>query len=70
MAITSQIKEIDYEIIIDTEDMNVGQLLKESCIRIDKIYTLDLRIIVNNYAVFKNNKLKTAVEYFDKLITE
>lgn len=70
MAITSQIRGIKYEIIIDSEDMEIGQLPKESCIRVDKIYTLDQRIIVKKYGVLKNNKLKTAVENFEKLITE
>lgn len=70
VAITSQIRGIKYEVIIDSEDMLEGQLPKESCIRVDKIYTLDQKIIVKKYGVLKETKLEQAIKNIEELISE
>lgn len=68
MAITSQIRGLDYEIIIGNKDMENGKLPKESCIRADKIYTLNRSIIVKKYGNLKLVKLNKAVSTIEKII--
>ena len=68
MAITSQIRGLDYEIIIGNKDMENGNLPKESCIRADKIYTLNRSIIVKKYGNLKLVKLNKAVSTIEKII--
>lgn len=68
MAITSQIKGFDYEIIIGNNDMENGKLPKESCIRADKIYTLNKSIIVKKYGNLNLIKLNKAVSIIEKII--
>ena len=69
MAITSQIRGLEHEVIIDSTDMEEGQLPKESCIRADKIYTLDQGIIVKRYGKLGRSKLEKAVLTIQELIS-
>lgn len=48
-AVTSNITERDYSIIIGNDDMEEGSLKVESCIRADKIYTLPQDIVINRF---------------------
>jgi mRNA interferase MazF len=48
--------------------MEEGQLPKESCIRADKIYTLNQSIIVKKYGRLKQEKLDLAFNNLVKLI--
>lgn len=69
MAITSQIRGLEHEIIIGSDDMEEGLLPKESCIRADKIYTLDQGIIAKKYGKLVNSKLENAVLSIERLIS-
>jgi mRNA interferase MazF len=57
-AITSNIRGIDFEILIDNESMLEGTLPKVSCIRSDKIYTLSKEIIVKKYGELSETKVQ------------
>ena len=57
-AITSNIRGIDFEILIDNDSMLEGTLPKVSCIRSDKIYTLSKEIIVKKYGELSETKVK------------
>jgi len=45
VAITSQLKDLDYSVVIEPKDLDEGQLKVTSAIRADKIYTLSKDII-------------------------
>ena len=49
IAITSNIRGLDYEVVIENKDMIKGNLKKISCIRTDKIYTLSKKLIVKKF---------------------
>ncbi len=70
MAITSQIRGLEHEVIISNEDMEIGNLPKDSCIRTDKIYTLNQDIIVKKYGKLVRDKLIQASTKIEKLINE
>lgn len=60
-AITSNIRGIGYEILIDNEDMIKGNLPRISCVRPDKIYTLSKEIVVKKYGQLANRKIQDVI---------
>ena len=64
-AITSNIRGIKNEVVFDNDNMLVGELKKESCIRPDKIYTLSKSIIIKKFGEIEESKL---IETKDRLI--
>lgn len=44
LAITSQLKDLDYSVIIESKDLTEGELKVTSEIRADKVYTLSKRL--------------------------
>ncbi|WP_420828007.1 type II toxin-antitoxin system PemK/MazF family toxin [Metabacillus crassostreae] len=45
VAITSQLRILDYSVIIDSKDLSDGELKVKSAIRADKVYTLSKEIV-------------------------
>lgn len=60
-AITSNIRGINYEVLIDNENMIKGTLPRISCVRPDKIYTLSKEIIVKKYGRLSNSKIQDVI---------
>lgn len=54
-AITSNILTKDYSILISNEDLREGYLKVNSCIRVDKIYTLSQNIVIKKFGVVNDN---------------
>lgn len=48
-AITSNLEEKEYAVMITNEDMKEGSLKVDSCIRTDKIYTLSKFIVIKKF---------------------
>lgn len=48
-AITSQLKDLDYSMVIDSKDLDEGELKVTSAIRADKIYTLSKNIVTKRF---------------------
>ncbi|WP_239587168.1 type II toxin-antitoxin system PemK/MazF family toxin [Bacillus ectoiniformans] len=48
-AITSKLSELDFSIIIHTENLTAGKLKKTSAIRADKLYTLSKHIVKKKF---------------------
>ncbi|MCK8825639.1 type II toxin-antitoxin system PemK/MazF family toxin [Fuchsiella alkaliacetigena] len=68
VAITSNIRGLNYEVIIDQENMDQGQLKRISCIRSDKIYTLSKELIIKKFGKIKNDKLEEVRNNIEELI--
>lgn len=49
VAITSQLKDLDYSVVIEAQDLNEGELKVTSAIRADKVYTLSKKIIIKKF---------------------
>ncbi len=56
-AVTSNIRGVKTEVVLDSENMTEGNLPKISCIRPDKIYTLSKGIIVKKYGTVDATKV-------------
>src|SRR6059058_3417663 len=46
VAITSQLKDLDYSVIIESKDLIEGALKVTSAVRADKVYTLSKDIVI------------------------
>lgn len=53
-AITSNLITKDYIIMLADNDLEEGTLKVNSCIRVDKIYTLSQNIVISRFGVVKN----------------
>lgn len=67
-AITSNIRDIRYGIKFDNEDLQEGFLQRTSQIRIDKIYTLNKKIILRRFGKLKQDRYKDVVNSLLRLI--
>ncbi len=67
-AITSNIRNTQYGITFNKEDLLEGNIQRTSQIRIDKIYTLNKKIILRRFGVLKQDKYKDVVNSILQLI--
>lgn len=68
VAVTSNIVDRQYGIVIEDIDMEEGSLKAKSNVRADKIYTISKSIVVKRFGTIKQNKIKQIVEKVDRLI--
>jgi mRNA interferase MazF len=54
-AITSNLEEKEYAVMITNADMKEGTLKVDSCVRTDKIYTLSKFIVIKKFGSIKFN---------------
>ncbi|NLT94104.1 MAG: type II toxin-antitoxin system PemK/MazF family toxin [Clostridia bacterium] len=67
-AITSNITSKEYSIIISNKDMQEGNLHVNSCIRVDKIYTLSQSIVIKKFGAVKPEIINNVKEKLRELI--
>jgi mRNA interferase MazF len=67
-AITSQLRDIDYSVLIAQEDLAEGNLKVTSAIRADKIYTLSKEIIIKKFGSVKKEVVQSVVRKLNNLI--
>jgi mRNA interferase MazF len=60
VAITSQLKDLDYSIVIEEKDLSEGNLNVTSAIRADKVYTLSKKIILKKFGQVNGDKRATS----------
>lgn len=68
VAITSNVIDRAYGVILETTDMEEGILKVKSNIRADKIYTISQGIVVKKFGSVKNDKVQQIVEKVDMLM--
>jgi mRNA interferase MazF len=68
VAITSQLKGLDYSVVIDSEDLNEGELKVISAIRTDKIYTLSKNIVTKKFGHVNSEVLESVRKKIDEII--
>ena len=67
MAITSNIKMRKYSTLISYKDMETGNLLKQSLVRVDKIYSINKSLVVKEFGkinICKFDEIKQLLEDF------
>lgn len=67
-AITSNITEKEYSVLITNLNMEEGTLKVDSSIRTDKIYTLSQKIVLKKFGKVKTDTLIKVREKINKLI--
>lgn len=67
-AITSNLSNKDYNVLITNLDLESGNLKLDSCIRSDKIYTLSQNIIIKKFGCVKQNILDKVNDKISGLI--
>ncbi len=56
-AITSNIEDKEYSVLVTQNDLSDGELLVDSLIRVDKIYTLSKNIVLKKFGHVKIEKI-------------
>lgn len=67
-AITSNINEKDYAVIISKVDLEIGDLKVDSCIRTDKIYSLSQGIVIKTFGRVKLHIMNRVKDKLNQLI--
>ncbi|MGI6702567.1 MAG: type II toxin-antitoxin system PemK/MazF family toxin [Clostridia bacterium] len=67
-AVTSNIISKDYNILISNKDMQEGNLHVNSCVRVDKIYTLSQSIVIKKFGTVRPEVINNIKEKLGKLI--
>lgn len=70
VAITSNLEQKEYTIIITNHDLVEGNLKVDSCIRVDKIYTLSQDIVLKRFGSVKRDIIDQVKDKINKLINE
>ncbi|MDR0858665.1 MAG: type II toxin-antitoxin system PemK/MazF family toxin [Oscillospiraceae bacterium] len=58
-AMTSNVEEKPYSVTVSSDDLSEGELLRTSCIRADKIYTLSKSIAIKKFGTVKPEIIET-----------
>ncbi|TNJ64081.1 type II toxin-antitoxin system PemK/MazF family toxin [Paenibacillus hemerocallicola] len=69
-AITSNVAEREYEVIITNDEMAEGELKVVSAVRADKIYTLSQSIVVKKFGKVHGSILTKVKAQLDSCLTE
>lgn len=67
-AITSNLEQKEYTILVTNEDLLSGKLKVDSCIRADKIYTLSQDIVIKRFGSVKRHIVDKVKSKFNLLI--
>ena len=67
-AITSNISEKDYTVMISKVDLEIGDLKVDSCIRTDKIYSLSQGIVIKTFGRVKPHIMNRVKDRLNQLI--
>jgi mRNA interferase MazF len=69
VAITSQLKDLDYSVVIEQKDLDEGTLKVTSAVRADKVYTLSNEIIRKRFGKVNTevlNHVRSKIEHLIK----
>jgi mRNA interferase MazF len=67
-GITSHLKDVKYSVLIDNNELEKGEIPKKSRIKVDKLFTLDKKIIKKNVARVNNDIFEEVKKEFNNLI--
>lgn len=68
VAITSQLRNLDYSVVIKSEDLKEGKLKIASAIRADKIYTLSKDIVRKKFGQVNAEVMENVRKKVNELI--
>jgi mRNA interferase MazF len=62
------LKDIDYSVVINTEDLSEGELRKTSVIRADKLYILSKQIVKKKFGHVHKNVFNDVIVKINDLL--
>jgi mRNA interferase MazF len=62
------LKDLDYSVVIHTEDLSEGELRKTSAIRADKLYILSKQIVKRKFGQVQKNILDDVIVKINELL--
>ena len=68
VPMTSVIKNVPYSILISQKDLTEGKLIKNSRIRVDKIFNIDKDLIAHKIGVLDNNTFELIKKEFNSIM--
>jgi len=68
MAITSNITEKDYSVLISQKNLEKGNLKRKSIIRIDKIYSISQALVIKTFGKISEEKFDEVIESLNSFI--
>lgn len=68
-AITSNLAVKDYSVMLTSSDLEEGILKFDSCIRVDKIYTLSKGIVISKFGTVKKHIIDAVREKLYELVS-
>ncbi|MDG5786264.1 type II toxin-antitoxin system PemK/MazF family toxin [Evansella sp. AB-P1] len=68
VAVTSQLRNLDYSVVIESKDLKEGELKVTSAIRADKVYTLSKHIVRKKFGQVKTEVLEDVRTKLNELI--
>jgi mRNA interferase MazF len=68
VAITSQLRNLDYSVVIESKDLKEGKLKVSSAIRVDKVYTLSKDIVRKKFGQVNTEVMKNVRNKINELI--
>lgn len=71
VAMTSNLQQqSEYSFVVTNDDVEAGHLLKPSCIRVDKIYTLSKSIVVKTFGKINQTTFEKILVLLKRLTGE
>ncbi len=67
IPLTSVIKDEPYSIFINQEDLNSGKLIRPSRIRVDKIFTVEKKLIIMKIGIVNNTTFQKIKSELSKI---
>jgi len=68
VALTSVIKDEPYSLLIDQKNLSSGNLIKPSRIRVDKIFSAEKKLIIQNIGTIDDKTFEKVKEIYMKLL--
>ena len=69
-AITSNLKQTDYSILINSKNLEKGILYQKSSIKIDGILKINKSLVIKNIGTMNKSTFKEVVEIFNSVFSE
>ena len=70
MAITSNIDFKKYTVSLTNNDMDTGNLLKDSLVRIDKIYSINKLLVIKEFGKIRTDKFKEIINVLNEFLKD
>ncbi|MCE7863689.1 MAG: type II toxin-antitoxin system PemK/MazF family toxin [Cyclobacteriaceae bacterium] len=63
--ITSKLRKDEYSISLNRSDFKIGELLVESCIRVDRIFTVEKSLVLYKVGSLQQAKMNIVLKYIN-----